>query len=72
MLLIVANVVHSLKKKVHFFVLCMINLTLCCIIFLLLQMDHAMLADEVDALRKYNYTLEQRLLKFYRKSNEVL
>eukprot|EP01032_Pedospumella_encystans_P011425 gene11425-13281_t len=36
------------------------------------KMDHAMLADEVDALRKYNYTLEQRLLKFYRKSNEVL
>ena len=35
-------------------------------------MDHAMLANEVDALRKYNYTLEQRLLKFYRKSNEFL
>jgi len=35
-------------------------------------MEFATLSNEVDALRKYNYTLEQRLLQFYRRSDEVL
>lgn len=31
-------------------------------------MDYAALAEETDALRKHNYTLEQRLLQFYQSS----